>query len=422
MKLSRRSAFLSIFALVILALAPVRVHAAAAPRVLALADLVANPTEVAISSKHLTLIHFETGDVSMVAVGEPAIVSVTVKGPDVLLKALTSSGSTNAFIWQANRYTQWTFTVRQNSKDPRVIIVRDSAANPRDESNSKNAERGEKEGKTATGPGAAAATSGRPAVGAVAASSVTTPAPAQQPSVASASQQSATAREKTTDICGATLTLDQFMKTLNAQQRELLGAFLAESTLARLQTLLSELSLQQRCSLLALLSGPASSRPPITGSPGSPGVAATTSAVGAQDPAQASGSTTENCSGSGPQEARSTAAAHANSLMPAGVLFSVTPQVVDGQLFLYYVLENHGEATLLTDILRLRILDRNGDRVAFRINRASQDGYVGRLEANSTEYGLIGVDAAEKVLVLEWKLVTLGSGAPQLLRMEVQVP
>lgn len=36
--------------------------------------------------------------------------------------------------------------------------------------------------------------------------------------------------------------------------------------------------------------------------------------------------------------------------MPARVVFSVTPQVVDGQLFLYYVLENHSEATLLTDI------------------------------------------------------------------------
>jgi hypothetical protein len=42
------------------------------------------------------------------------------------------------------------------------------------------------------------------------------------------------------------------MKTLNTRQRDLLGAFLTEPTLAGLQTLLSELSLQQRCDFLAL--------------------------------------------------------------------------------------------------------------------------------------------------------------------------
>jgi hypothetical protein len=101
--------------LVATVLTPVHTYAAALPRIVALAELASKPVEIAISGKHLTLIHFETGDVGMVAVGDPAIVSVTVKGPDVLLKALASSGSTNAFIWQAGRYTQWTLTVRQNS-------------------------------------------------------------------------------------------------------------------------------------------------------------------------------------------------------------------------------------------------------------------------------------------------------------------
>src|SRR5437667_5978409 len=117
-----------------IALTPVHLYAAAPPHVVGLAELAARPGEVAISTKQLTLIHFETGEVTMVAVGDPAIVSVTVKGPDVLLKASTSSGSTNAFIWQSGRYTQWTFTVRQNSKDPRLIIVKDLVATLRDES------------------------------------------------------------------------------------------------------------------------------------------------------------------------------------------------------------------------------------------------------------------------------------------------
>src|SRR5213593_2711907 len=141
-------AYLSAIALAAVALTPAQAYAVAPPRVVAMAELAARPIEVAISIKQLTLIHFETGEVSMVAVGDPAIVSVTVKGPDVLLKALTSSGSTNAFIWQAGRYTQWTFTVRQKSKDARLIIVKDSAATPRDESSIKSVESAGKEGKT----------------------------------------------------------------------------------------------------------------------------------------------------------------------------------------------------------------------------------------------------------------------------------
>ncbi len=93
-----RRSCISAIVLVAMLLTPIHAYAAVPPRVIELSDLAAKPFEVAISSKQLTLIHFETGDVSMVAVGDPAIVNVTVKGPDVLLKALTSSGSTNAFI------------------------------------------------------------------------------------------------------------------------------------------------------------------------------------------------------------------------------------------------------------------------------------------------------------------------------------
>ncbi len=108
--------------------------------------------------------------------------------------------------------------------------------------------------------------------------------------------------------------------------------------------------------------------------------------------------------------------------MSAGVVFSVTPQVIDGQLFLYYVLENHSEAALLTDTLRLRIFDGSGKRLAFGINRVSRDGYLGRLETDGVEYGVIAVEVPKKILVLEWKLIRFRSGAQQLIRAEVQVP
>src|SRR5437879_4887645 len=144
-------AYLSAIALAAVALTPAQAYAVAPPRVVAMAELAARSIEVAISTKQLTLIHFETGEVSMVAIGDPAIVSVTVKGPDVLLKALTSSGSTNAFIWQGGRYTQWTFMVRQNSKDARLIVVKDSVATSGDGSGSRSLEREGNDPKTATG-------------------------------------------------------------------------------------------------------------------------------------------------------------------------------------------------------------------------------------------------------------------------------
>src|SRR2546427_5529846 len=151
------------FALAAIVLAPVYAYAGAPPRVVALTELASKPVEVAISSKHLTLIHFETGDVSMVAVGDPAIVSVTVRGPDVLLKALASSGSTNAFIWQGGRYTLWTFTVHQNSKDARLIVVKDLAATM--DGSARGTEDVGKDGKPAADSTVAPSTSGSPAAG-----------------------------------------------------------------------------------------------------------------------------------------------------------------------------------------------------------------------------------------------------------------
>ncbi len=416
-----RRAYLSAVVLVAISLTPIHAYAAAPPRVIGLSDLAARPFEVTISSKQLTLIHFETGDVSMVAVGDPAIVSVTVKGPDVLLKALTSSGSTNGFIWQGGRYTQWTFTVRQNSKDARLIIVKDLITTARDESG-KSAEGTGKDRKTATGLTAAAAPSGQPAIGTSTASSATLSAPANQLSAESAQQQPATARTSAPDPCGASTTLDHFVKTLSASQRELFSAFLTTPTLERLRALLLELSVKQRCELLALLSAPASSEQPTTVPPISTAPASAPSAVNGDERNQTQTRTVESCCGSAARDVGFPVTAQPGSPMSASVVFSVTPQVIDGQFFLYYVLENHSEATLLTDTLRLRIFDGSGNRVTFGINRASRDGYLGRLETNGVEYGVIGVDASAKKLVLEWKLIRFRSGAQQLVRAELQVP
>jgi hypothetical protein len=98
---------------------------------------------------------------------------------------------------------------------------------------------------------------------------------------------------------------------------------------------------------------------------------------------------------------------------------TIAPRVIDGQIFYYYTLENHGQVTVLTDILRLRILDRDGHRLAFGINRASPSGRLGRLQTNDVEYGVIALDSLDSGLVLEWKFGTFGSAAQHQLRLEL---
>jgi hypothetical protein len=407
-----RSAFLSVIALVVIALVPLRAYAAAPPRIVTLADLASKPVEVAITSKHLTLIHFETGEVSMVAVGDPGLVTVTVKGADVLLKALTSSGSTNAFIWLGGRYTQWTFTVRQNTKDPRLIIVKDLAvgSGTRVEPRSTAGGTGG-ESRPATGLPAAAATTPGHVPSGISAESIAAPLPAHPPSPGTPSSSSAMGKGWDRGACESTSDLDDFVKTLTARQRGLFSEFLTAPSLATLQTLFLALNEQQRCGLLALLSVPAT---PTAFPSGSPALLPPT-----PQELEAKADKTE-------QAKEPTAEAGLrlgfHKLGRAGVIFSVTPQVVDGRLFLYYVLENRDEATLLTDILRLRVYDGHGQRVQFSIRRGTQDGYLGRLETGGLEYGLIAVATAEKDLLFEWNLVGFGSGEMRVARAAVQVP
>lgn len=386
---------------------PVSTQAAIPPRVVTLAELAAKAVDVTISGKHLTLIHFETGEVTMVAVGDPDIVNVTVKGPDVLLKALASTGSTNAFIWQAGRYTQWIFTVRQNTKDPRLIIVKDLAAVPSDEPTNKRTSRQEEDGRAtsdwalgSTAPslvvtGAAGNTS-TPLAIVPAPPDVLSPQPVPNQAVAS-------------DACGKRPTLDQFVRTLTPRQRELFGMFLREPDLTKIQALLRDLTVQQRRDLVAFLSGPDDA------------AQSARALSDAERPAPSvAGAERSDQSASAPIQNSENPEAKASSGVP--VAFTVTPDVVGDQLFFSYRLANEGQSTLLADILRLRVLDARGNRLAFRINRVSRDGSIGRLEPNGVEYGVISVNDPAQVVALEWKLVTLGSGIERLVRIEAPVP
>jgi hypothetical protein len=361
---------------------------AAAPRVVMAGDAASKPVEVPISTKQVTLIHFDVGDVSMVAVGDPALVSVTVNGPDVLLRAQAFSGSTNAFIWAAGGYTQWRFVVREGN-DPRVIVV--------------------KEGAAAAKP-VTVTSAYRPAP--------TPPQPAPSPAPQAGSQPPAPPAAQPAPPGGPATSggsaLDRFLKTLNAKQLELFGAFLADLTLLRLAALVRELSPEQQKQLLALLAAPGvvekASATPAQGAAVPPAPAAQSSAAPA--PALPTGQ---------PSAPPPVVAARVAVEAPSGVFATFTPQVVGRQIFLNYVLQNRGEATLLADGLRLRVLDRAGKRLGYVITRTSQDGYIGRLAPGGVEAGVITAETTEKVVVLEWTLVEVGTGAEQLLRAEVQV-
>ncbi len=283
---------------------PLPIEAGSAVRVVVLSDLTVRAEEVGISSKHLTLIHFEMGDVSMVAVGDPTIVSVTVKGPDVLLKATASSGTTNAFIWQASRYTQWILVVRHDSKDARLIVVKDAG-----------------------------------------------PVGGEEPRRASDRPDSD--RSKAMEAQAGALPVDGSTAT------DAGGGHPGE------RRLVSSPPAPDKSDMI-----PSVANPP-------------------------------------------------DQSVLSQVTMTIAPRVIDGQIFFYYTLENHGPVTLLTDVLRLRILDRDGHRLAFGINRVSPSGRLGRLQTKDVEYGVIALGFSDSGLVLEWTLGTFGSAAQHHLRLEL---
>lgn len=398
-----RTRTVALIAFVITALlvaASLPTHAAGAPRVVLLSDASAAAIEVAVSPKQLTLIHFDSGDVSMVAVGDTSMVNVVVRGAEVLVKALAFSGTTNAFIWVVGQYTQWKLTIR-DANDPRVIIVKDGEGQPARTSGSKS----NGEGKAAAPGKPVTITSAyqpKPDPGKPATQTSPPPAATQQPPAASSSTPPAAPPAAQ----AGSSELDQFLKSLNAKQLELFSALLQDPSLIKLSALVRELSPEQRRQLLALLAAPGAldqaGKPAARTSQSSP--------VPAKAPAAQAG------------QPAPVVAARVNTEVPAGLSFSVTPQVVGSQVFVNYVLQNQGDATVLADGLRLRVLDRQGNRLAYIITRTSQDGYVGRLSSGDVEAGVLTIDTTEKVVIVEWTLVEVGSGAQQILRAEIQVP
>lgn len=361
------------------------------PRVVALATAEARPIEVAVSTKQVTLIHFDVGDVTMVAVGDPALVSVTVQGPDVLLRAQAFGGATNGFIWVAGRYTQWRFVVT-DAPASRVIVVREQVPSPRP--------------VTVT-------------------SAYRPPQRAHPPASAPAPSSPSQAPPE-----GERNTFERFLRSLSPRQLELFRAFLASPTLARLSALVQALNPAQQQLLLALLAGQVTQGgPPGQGTPQGPPPSA-----GARPPVPAPSAPAVPPAPSperppAPQPATPAApqvppvaGARVSVHAPEGVVMVVTPHRVGERLFVSYVLQNRGSTTLLLDSLRLRILDRRGERLAYTITRTSHDGYVGRLGPGSAEAGVITVEGAERAVVLEWTAVEVGTGQEVVLRAEVEVP
>lgn len=394
---TRTVALLAFALAALLAAASLPAHAAGAPRIVLLGEASATPIEVAVSPKQLTLIHFDGGDVSMVAVGDTSIVNVVVKGPEVLLKALAFSGTTNAFIWVTGRYTQWRLTIR-DANDPRVIIVKEGEGQPAGSSSKSSGE-----GKAAAPGKPVTVTSAyqpKPDPGKPAAQ--TSPPPATQPPPVSSSTPPAAPAA----AHAGSSELDQFLKSLNAKQLELFSALLQDPSLVKLSALVRELSPEQRRQLLGLLAAPGA-----LDQAGKP----------AAGPPQPSPAPPKAAAGQAGQPAP-VMAARVNTEVPAGLSFSVTPQVVGSQVFVNYLLQNQGDATVLADGLRLRVLDRQGNRLAYLVTRTSQEGYVGRLSPGGVEAGVITIDTTEKVVIVEWTVVEVGSGAQQVLRAEIQVP
>ena len=121
------------------------------------------------------------------------------------------------------------------------------------------------------------------------------------------------------------------MKILNARQREFFSVLLTDPSLTRLQALFRELSAQQRWDLLAFLSAPASSAPVAIGALGSIAPESISSGGNSHETDQARNRTTETSCGSPPQDGKSTVTAQGESPPSAGVVFTVTPEVIDGR-------------------------------------------------------------------------------------------
>lgn len=417
----RKLVLLAAFTMIGVLLAATRSLAAQpqSPKIVPLDTVTVRPVEVGVSTKQLTLIHFEIGDVTMVAVGDTSMVNVTVKGPDVLVKALAFSGKTNAFIWVAGAYTQWVFTVRDSSTDPRVIIVREKVA-----------EAGAQAGTSGKGPVTVTQAyippkEQKPAVQTKpAAPSVSSQKPATQ---AKQAAPPASSRKSAEQEGGPGLSpLDVFVKSLNKEQADRFAAFLKDPNLETLGNLLRVLNDQQRDMLMNMLI----SQKALIASGGK--LTGTENEKQAQPAGKPAGTEKEKQTqtvekADQPQKPSSAGVAPVmvagvSTEVPEGVIFSVTPQVVGDRLFINYIFQNGGQQTLLADSLRLKIYDPEGTRLPYVITRTSETGYVGRLIPGGAEAGVISMELKTKRVVLEWTLVVLGTGEQLVVRATVSVP
>jgi hypothetical protein len=380
----------------LLALQAAALGQSAGPKVVALDVVTDRPVEVGVSPKQLTLIHFES-DVTMVAVGDPSLVNVTVKGPDVLVKAQAYSGKTNAFIWVAGVYTQWVFAIRDSAADPRVIIVKEKA----------------EEVKT-TSPARPQRSAG---TGPVTVTQAYTPPKPEKPAPPQKQPPTPAQPQKTAPESGpGPSPLDIFVKSLTKEQADLFAAFLKDPNLATLAALMRVLNDEQRKLLMNMLISHQALVAAGREKQAAPTEAGSQQQKKEQEAQQKPGP--EQKAG----EAPPVTVAAVSTELPDGVDFSVTPKVVGEKLFISYVLQNTGQATLLADSLRLKVHDADGNRLPYVITRTSETGYVGRLVPGGVEAGIISLEPKAKQIVLEWTLVTVGTGDHLVIRARIAVP
>jgi hypothetical protein len=360
--------------------AEARPQDAGGPRIVYMAQAAQRPVEIGLSPRKVTLMRFEAGDVSMLVVGDRALVSFEVHGQDVLLKAAAASGRTNMFVWAAGQYTQWTLIVREGTES-RVIIVRPGDP-PEQAAAPAQAERP---------PARAQQTFARtPAP--------RTAAPAAQPAQQQPAQQ-APARQPDAAAEPHQALLERFLRTLTPAQSRLFVEYTANPTFARLQALLQALRPDQRdllARLLATRDDPGAAARPAQQQPGQ------------QAPAQ-------------PAEPRVTAAV-AQQEIPGGVTFETTVRRTGNALLVSYVMANEGQTLLLADINRLRVFNEAGEEIGFTVSRASSGQFLGRMQPGDVETGTIVVSGVHRAITVQWTFVEVGTGATRTLRVQVATP
>jgi hypothetical protein len=91
-------------------------------------------------------------------------------------------------------------------------------------------------------------------------------------------------------------------------------------------------------------------------------------------------------------------------------------------LLINYAMSNEGQATLLADFTRLRVYDAAGREIAFRVTRGTSGPFLGRLQPGEVETGVLTVAGSHAIVVIDWTLVEVGTGATRLIRVRLAAP